>query len=164
MSPELILQLQAAIAYEPLTGTLTWKHPHGTKMPAGSLCGYISAQTGYRCIGFNYKSLQAHRVAWAVHTGEAPPPCLDHRNRVRHDNRWDNLRAADRSQSIMNTATRRDNALSERGLCWNRLYARWDARVQMAGVVHRKQFKDLEDAKVWVKAKRAQVFGEFRPD
>jgi len=48
-------------------------------------------------------------------TGEDPPSEIDHRNRVRTDNRWTNLRAADRTTNMANITVRADNKLRLKG-------------------------------------------------
>lgn len=64
---------------------------------AGRLAGSL-AKDGYRHIGFSdggkFRSVLAHRVAWALYYSEEPPAQVDHVNRDRADNRIENLRAA----------------------------------------------------------------------
>ena len=62
---------------------------------AGRIAG-IDGGKGYIEINFRrggrYWSLQAHRVVWMLSTGEWPVHVIDHINRIRDDNRIENLR------------------------------------------------------------------------
>lgn len=49
-------------------------------------------------------SFLAHRVAWAIATGEWPVGHLDHRNGDPSDNRFENLRITSPTQNRWNTA------------------------------------------------------------
>lgn len=58
-------------------------------------CGYIR----FTVLGKKYR---AHRLAWFYMTGKWPRREIDHKNGVRSDNRWINLREADRSLNMQN--------------------------------------------------------------
>lgn len=110
-----IERLHELLHYDPDTGVLTWKYRDGMdprtlgfnttfgELPAGSI-----NKGGYVYIRFDGVSWKAHRVAWKMMTGEEPPE-IDHINREPADNRWTNLRAADRHINTANTRTRKDN-------------------------------------------------------
>lgn len=55
-------------------------------------------------------SIPVHRIAWLIMTGSFPPDGLhiDHKNQIKHDNRWSNLRLLTHSDNLMN----RDKASS----------------------------------------------------
>jgi hypothetical protein len=44
-----------------------------------------------------------HRLIWLLVHGEAPPPIIDHRNRIPFDNRPKNLRAATHALNLANS-------------------------------------------------------------
>jgi len=60
------------------------------------------ANTGYTQITVDYRNYTAHRLAWLWMTGAWPKIDIDHRNGVRCDTRWSNLREATRSQNGQN--------------------------------------------------------------
>ena len=72
-------------------------------MKPGDIVGRITSH-GRRQIriasGFYYSS----RLAWLYMTGEWPEDQVDHINRIRDDDRWINLRAANQSQNSYNRA------------------------------------------------------------
>lgn len=82
------------LKYEPKTGLFRWLvwRPNGIKV--GDIAGADHGD-GYISIGVFGKIHLAHRLAWLYITGEWPKDQIDHRNRVRNDNRWRNLREAD---------------------------------------------------------------------
>lgn len=63
---------------------------------------------GHRQIGITHPTLGQvfvleHRLIWLLVHGEAPPPIIDHRNRIPFDNRPKNLRAATHTQNLVNS-------------------------------------------------------------
>jgi hypothetical protein len=82
-------KLKEILHYDPITGKFT-------RYGNYSKCGSKSYQ-GYILIGIGSKTYYAHRLAWLYVTGEWPSKEIDHKNRIRDDNRWENLREADRS-------------------------------------------------------------------
>lgn len=79
--------LKEVLHYEPSTGVFT--------RYARRSCGCQTEQ-GYIVLGVGQKVYYAHRLAWLYMTGSWPLGEIDHKNRIRNDNRWDNLREASR--------------------------------------------------------------------
>lgn len=77
--------------YDPETGVLT-----GPRGGAGSI-----NEKGYVVIRFMGKVHKAHRVAFYLMMGRWPTE-IDHVNRVRHDNRWCNLREVTHKENQRN--------------------------------------------------------------
>lgn len=104
--------LRARYRYEPETGLFYYNRPsrrvHVGKVAGGITVGYVSLKLGR-------KSYMAHRVAWAMHHGEWPDGIVDHINRVKTDNRIENLRLADKVTSNWNRS-RRTNSTGFNGV------------------------------------------------
>lgn len=69
---------------------------------AGAETGLTRTEKGYLCLSLLDRKYKAHRVAYALMTGEWPHE-IDHINGVRDDNRWCNLRNVSRRENRANT-------------------------------------------------------------
>lgn len=96
------------LSYEPETGVFRWRRsPHG-RFPTGTIAGGIH-HDGYRRIKVAGKNYKASRLAWLCAYGQWPECALDHINRIRHDDRLENLRLARPNQNCANCSIRSDN-------------------------------------------------------
>lgn len=71
------------------------------------------------------------RVIWKWVTGADPAETVDHKNRIRDDNRWENLRLASRSEQAWNTV--KPNSTGFPGV--NRHGNKWRARLKVNGKI-----------------------------
>lgn len=84
-------KLKALLHYDPNTGLFTWiKHRTGTAT-AGKIAGY-SCEGGYRRLRIFGRNYRINRLAWFYMTGEWPKGQIDHKDRDRTNNKWENLR------------------------------------------------------------------------
>lgn len=78
---------------------------------AGTRAGRKEHASGYVSIGLRVDgraiSMAAHRVIWAIHHGAWPAKHLDHINRVRDDNRIENLREVTPAENAQNSSWKR---------------------------------------------------------
>jgi hypothetical protein len=149
------------LSYDPNTGIFRWiKSPHG-RFPVGSRAGSMH-RDGYWRISVGGVNLKASHVAWFFITGSLPPPNrkIDHKNRVKGDDRKQNLRLATSHQNAANTSKRKDNTTGFRGV-----YARdrkWRAGIRAGGLqVWLGTFSTATDAARAYDDMAAKVFGEF---
>jgi hypothetical protein len=77
----------------------------------GCPAGYIKKKDGYRYICLFGKKRLAHRLVFMYHKGFVPKE-IDHINRIKSDNRIENLRASTRSQNMANK-TKKSGFLSK---------------------------------------------------
>lgn len=102
-----------------------------------------------------------HRLAWFLHTGEQPPASIDHINLDGHDNRWCNLRAADRSENQRNIEVHKRNSTGIKGIMYLSKRGLYKAEVCLHGVRHQKTSKNIEPLQQWVIDKRNELHQSF---
>jgi hypothetical protein len=95
--------VNALVSYDPETGIFTRKIDY-MRYPAGSRAGTVTKR-GYRTITFKEKKVPEHRLAFFIMTGQWPEE-VDHKDRDKANNRWNNLREVTRTENVHNTADR----------------------------------------------------------
>lgn len=87
--------------YDPISGELIHNRNAPPKAKKGDKAGSIS-KTGYRYISIQGKLYKAHQIIWVIQTGFPPEGDIDHIDRNRLNNSWENLRECSRSQNLIN--------------------------------------------------------------
>jgi hypothetical protein len=158
-----ISELKRCVAYDPLTGIMTWKDRLSPKSRAviGTEIGYVD-QDGYLRFKFMGQKLYVHVAAWAIVTGAWPTTEIDHRDVDPDYNAWTNLREATRSQNKANMGPPKTNTSGIKGVRYEADRDKWVARI-----THHGQKKNLgrfdtrdEAAHAYAVAANAH-FGEF---
>lgn len=122
------------LAYDPDTGVFTRRVSSGNQM-RGNRAGTHDSR-GHIQIRVNGVLYGAHRLAWVYMTGAWPKEQIDHRNGVRDDNRWTNLRPATHLENVQNQVARRDNKTGYLGVHRIRKTGRYCAQITVAGEHH----------------------------
>jgi len=86
--------------YNPETGEFVWSKKASVKV-AGKPVGSLS-RNGYLVTKVNYERYMVHRLIWLYVNGELPKGEIDHKNRIKTDNRISNLRDVERSVNLAN--------------------------------------------------------------
>jgi hypothetical protein len=79
----------------------------GVQDPVGSIAGCLSKSDGYVYTAVEGRQYLVHRLAVLYVTGEWPKNEVDHRNGIRHDNRYSNLRQVTVNQNRQNSLGQR---------------------------------------------------------
>lgn len=111
----------------------------------GERAGSKQAKSGYRYIYINNKNYQEHRIIWTYNFGDIETGmCIDHINRVRDDNRIENLRLCTQSQNCKNSKRKE----SKSGLVGVYMYrGKWKAKIRINGrQVHLGTFPNKSEA------------------
>jgi HNH endonuclease len=154
-------RLKSWLHYEVETGVFTWLVNMGRKKTKGCRAGTINGQ-GYRQIKINGTLYKASRLAWLYVTGEWPDEDIDHRNRVRDDDRFENLRVATRQQNSRNKdqSSKRVNGTDEPLEPGVFKRANGTYQVQIDGI-HFRTFKTYQEANPFARKIRRELHGEF---
>lgn len=155
--------LKSILSYDPITGNWTWLRKDRGHRNKDGFAGTIT-EHGYRAINIGGKPHYAHILSWFYMTGVWPVLDVDHKNRNKLDNRWDNLRLATVSQNHVNKKKRIDNTTGEVGV-QIRPSGKWYAEIWY----HKKKyylgsFDTKPEAAAAYKKARYEFYGEFSPE
>ena len=154
-------KLEELVAYNLVTGIWTRKVSRG-RFKAGSRAGCINSATGYRVIKINGKQYRSSRLAHLYMTGEWPEKEMDHINRIKDDDRWENLRPATRTEQVINRGMQKNNTSGHKGVSWDKRKKKWKAQIKVdKKQIHLGLFDNLEEAVAVRKEAELKYFGEF---
>lgn len=127
-------RLKEVLDYNPTTGLFTWKIQTSHRIRAGDVASALSDE-GYIRLSIDYRRYYAQRLAWLYMTGKWPREQIDHKNTIRTDNRWENLRAA--TNQFNNQNRRKAHRTNKTGLLGVRPYLKkFVARISSNGEEH----------------------------
>ena len=101
-------QVKQLFDYDSSIGGLIWKK---TGKKAGS-----QDHPGYRRVYIAGLTYREHHVVWLWHHGELPNCIIDHINRIKDDNRIENLRKSDPHSNNMNRSLMSNNTSGHTGV------------------------------------------------
>lgn len=147
--------------YDPNDGHLRWKVTR-QRINKGDIAGYISKSDGYRYVCFDYNELLAHRIIWLLMTGDWPKSQIDHKNGIRDDNKWINLREATNSQNGRNKGAQKNNKLGVKGISYDAGRNQYRLRMRIKGKDYMiGRYNTLEEAIEWQKLAEEEFNGEY---
>ncbi|MBT0780540.1 HNH endonuclease [Paracoccus sp. pheM1] len=177
IAPAILRQL---LRYDAQTGKLFWRQrgsewfkqsPRRSRQHAcanwnsryaGSEAFTAMGDDGYlrgRVLGTAYL---AHRVIWALETGEWPQEQIDHSNGDRADNRRENLREATPSENTRNRSVQSNSKSGVKGVSWEKRRGKWRSTIKLHGKqTHLGQFDTIEAARAAYDAAVYDVHGKF---
>lgn len=154
--------LKQILWYDPETGLFRWRHERNNRKIKPWTVAGSPDNKGHIKIQIGKQMHRAHRLAWLYMTGEFPAQQIDHKNLVKSDNRWCNLREADAKQNQWNTTLRTDNKSGVKGVHFCKTWKRWVASVKVNGVRHHVgRFATVEEAAKAVIEFRKANHGEY---
>lgn len=120
--------LKEILDYDPATGVFVWKQKLSRKQNIGDVAGYYDAR-GYLTIKIRKSLFRGHRLAYYMVTGVDPGDLsVDHKNRDKSNNRFNNLRLADGSINGHNT--------NRQGISLDKRTGRYRAAITVRNVYH----------------------------
>lgn len=117
--------LKNILKYDKYTGIFTWLI-NIKKIKFGDIAGSIT-KNGYTQIMIDGKNYKAHRLAWLYVLGKWPENDIDHKDRNKSNNIWENLRDVTRSLNMLNTGLRIDNTSGVTGVSYVTSRKMWQA-------------------------------------
>lgn len=125
-------RLKQVMHYNPFTGIFTRKISLGCRKK-GDIVHGGNHSSGYKFAVIDKESYNLSRLAFLYMEGYFPENDIDHINRVRHDNRWVNLREVTRSCNAKNRIIRSDNSTGVTGVSFDRFKNKWVAGISING-------------------------------
>ncbi|USA40220.1 HNH endonuclease [Pelagerythrobacter marinus] len=169
-SPEELRQL---LRYEPETGKLFWRErglewfqDERSCKSWNSRFANTEALSSPHNAGYLHGNVLsgkqlAHRVIWAIVTGEWPEGDIDHDDGDKSNNRWKNLRPATNAENMQNKKVRRDSSTGLKGVQRHRT-GRFTANITAHGTkYYLGLFASLEEAKAAYDAAAIRLHGKY---
>lgn len=148
-------KLHELLTYDPNHGVFYWNTSAGCQKKLAE-AGCVNQ---YLYIKIEGKRYPAHRLAFLYQLGDSFPHYdIDHKNGVKTDNRWLNLRLATRKQNTGNAKLREDNALGHKNI--KQLFDTKKYQVRVCGKSYG-CYSTLADAMTVADIARKEVFGEY---
>lgn len=161
--------LISLLSYDPDTGELTWLPRAGISRAdkifntrfagkrAGSQC-----PRGYRYIKIHQKFYSESRLVWFYVTGNLPADEVDHRDTNPSNNRFANLREANRSQNGANRSLHKNSVSGVKGVSRHHS-GKWVAQAgsRKLGTLTRSMHHSIEEAAEAYRSMVGRLYGEF---
>jgi hypothetical protein len=162
-------RLMALTNYDPGTGVFTNLVKRRGAWQIGARLGSIchakeKGSNFYRVLRIEGEIYYEHRLAVLYMTGSFPETHLDvdHKNNIRSDNRWDNLRVGTRSQNRANAPLRSSNTSGAKNVHWRPDAKKWRAALRHQNRnIHIGYFATKEEAILAANTKAVELYGEF---
>lgn len=161
-------RLNALFTYDADTGELRWRaRPFAESDKgrwnikyAGQIAGCINGR-GYRVVTIDGIAFYAHRLIWKIMTGE-DAVLLDHRNCIKDENRWSNLRKANSEENARNRRVARNKKSGlPKGIVFNHDTDEVKYQVSVKKGNYIGCYKTLSEARRAYMLYSRRIFGEF---
>lgn len=149
-------KLKEVLRLDSATGQFFWLAQTSSKsrINIGDFAGNFDSE-GYVRIKIEGRTYKAHHLVWLWHTGALPVRQIDHINRIKDDNRFENLRETTQAENLHNRTVA--NRRNKTGLLGVNTYGGWfHAILGVRGKrIHLGKFNSKEEAHAaYMEAKR----------
>lgn len=160
LSPD---EIRRIFTYDAETGEIRWNHREGE--PRFRMAGQVAGtrrRDGRGVIVYKNGFFLSSRVAWAYMTGEWPSHLVDHVDNDPSNDRWENLRAATKTQNGYNKRHRPSSSSSFKGVYYAAHAKKWRAEIAANGNRrHLGYFDNEQEAADAYAAAAHELHGEF---
>ena len=144
--------------YDAESGMLLWRNGNGRNVKPWQQANSLNS-SGYYAAKIQGKDYRVHRLIWLYVNGKFPDGDIDHKNRIRNDNRLCNLRDVSRTDNAQNISLPKHNKSGHIGVSWIKSHNCWTVYVK----VNKKNkwlgyYKNLNDAIAARKAGEKQYY------
>ena len=144
--------------YDAESGLLLWRNGNNRNVKPWQEAKASNGH-GYYTAKINGKTYLVHRLIWLYVHGNFPHKYIDHKNRIRNDNRLCNLRDVNTTDNAQNISLPNHNKSGHIGVSWFKLQKSWTVYVK----VNKKNkwlgcYKNLDDAVAARKAGEAKYY------
>lgn len=140
--------------YCPDTGIFTYRVYRGSRAVVGSRAGTLNS-IGYRLIKIKEYLHLEHRLAWFYCFNEWPTGIIDHINKIRDDNRLDNLREVTEAENLQNMGISKRNSSGIKGVSLQS--GKWCARIRINN-------KEIHLGRYHLKEDAAAAYNKYKED
>lgn len=152
-------KLKEYVYYNQETGAFTWIKSPTNSVNIGDTLGN-KTNTGYMEAHILGKKVLQHRLAFFYMTGRWPAHQIDHKNMVRDDNRWVNLREATNGQNTYNRLA--SNRLGVKNVYYHPQSKKYNVKMIINGkTISFGYYDDVELAGLVAREARDKYLGEF---
>ena len=132
--------------YDAESGMLLWRNGNGRNVKPWQQAKAPNGH-GYYTVKIDGTSYSVHRLIWLYVHGNFPDKYIDHKNRIRNDNRLCNLRDVNTTDNAQNISLPSHNKSGYIGVSWIKSHNCWTVYVK----VNKKNkwlgyYKNLDDA------------------
>lgn len=139
-------KLKEVLDYDPDTGIFKWKKYISSNASTGRIAGN-QLPVGYISIQVSGTRYYAHRLAFLYMEGYFPENQVDHINKNKCDNSWNNLREVSIQCNARNVGNHKDNTSGVKGVDFIKARNKWRARItNMGNSIHLGLFNSFKDA------------------
>jgi len=139
-------------------GEIKWKES-GTGRKMGELCGSIIS-SGYRSIYIDGRRIQYHHVIFYAKHGYLPKKgrTIDHKDRVKLNNRADNLEDVTLAQNSENSNISKANTSGFKGVHFLKKNNKWTAHIHRLGKTHHLGSYDTKEGAIEARLNAEMAF------
>lgn len=123
--------LHSLFSYDPETGLITRKITTSGRSLQGYVVGSLDGK-GYLHVSVQKTFIRLHRLAYFLYYGWVPPK-IDHKNRIKTDNKILNLRPTEPKTNAGNCVPHAHNTSGYKGASLNSHSGKWHAQLKING-------------------------------